>query len=864
MRPPHPLTVHLPVDMTRFQGVKDTFELEDMKAQLALYNRLKTEAVGGTEESRRALLATWYVVIRRCQPYESGDSWFETQATQFSLLLESVRLTPEEVFSYLCWVAVSGGRDHSFELPLVQILHMSKGAMQRTPALPWTEPLSEIATKNRWPMVRELAQQLLDKVFPDDSAFVPVTSLDARIGKLRRSLGADFARNFLAFCEIPEPVWLSHPWFGPWFGFFPLAGRFTDEFTAIAASNHEAWAPLIEHLSSASATRPSASWMKKLDKNAVAVGDDALKTLLLKWIDIVTGYRSRSLGRDKNTGDWKLSDGSWQPTDEAAQFLKGIAWACARYPERPVAIALRKLATFMYTKLHGIGPRDAKVANAAMLGLAGMPGLLGLEQIGILHATVKYHRAWVSIDRYWQEVVAASGETADSLAELAMGDFGLDDAAQSERQFGKWTAVIQPNDEDGFGLVWKNTESGKTVFSIPKDVKGEHPTAAKELKSELDELKKALTASKSRLEAAYLTERVWEPSRWRVYIDHPLLSHLGKRLIWGFCIQDVWLSGMWRNGELRDVHGKMLPIDQATAVRLWHPLHVDRDEAQAWRAAIEETGICQPFKQAHREIYTVTDAERTTHDHSERFAGHFLRQHQLHALRESRGWSGQLLGAWDHGGPTLTRQLPHFGLTAELVVEELADYDELSTAGIWLYVRTGAIQFWRDHKAEPLDQIPAIAFSELMRDIDLFVSRASVTINWERSGVETFDTEVFLRVQHEFDQPLSEIAKTRRGVLERVLPLIDRDGAIKLEGNFVEVSGKLAKYRIHLGSSNVFVVPNNHYLCIVPQKGSDNGVRLPFEGDAVFSLVLSKALLLKDDNKIKDASIRSQIAAAIG
>ena len=37
-------------------------------------------------------------------------------------------------------------------------------------------------------------------------------------------------------------------------------------------------------------------------------------------------------------------------------------------------------------------------------------------------------------------------------------------------------------------------------------------------------------------------------------------------------------------------------------------------------------------------------------------------------------------------------------------------------------------------------------------------------------------------------------------------------------------------------------------------------MRLPFEGDATLSLILSKAFLLAEDDKIKDRSIVSQIA----
>jgi hypothetical protein len=40
---------------------------------------------------------------------------------------------------------------------------------------------------------------------------------------------------------------------------------------------------------------------------------------------------------------------------------------------------------------------------------------------------------------------------------------------------------------------------------------------------------------------------------------------------------------------------------------------------------------------------------------------------------------------------------------------------------------------------------------------------------------------------------------------------------------------------------------------------NDAQVYLPFEGDATLSIILSKALLLSEDSKIKDATINRQI-----
>lgn len=73
--------------------------------------------------------------------------------------------------------------------------------------------------------------------------------------------------------------------------------------------------------------------------------------------------------------------------------------------------------------------------------------------------------------------------------------------------------------------------------------------------------------------------------------------------------------------------------------------------------------------------------------------------------------------------------------------------------------------------------------------------------------------------------------------------------------------GDLRTYKIHLGSGNILMEPNDQYLCIVPGRGSTviEEVFLPFEGDTVFSIILSKAFLLAEDRKITDPSITKQI-----
>ena len=74
--------------------------------------------------------------------------------------------------------------------------------------------------------------------------------------------------------------------------------------------------------------------------------------------------------------------------------------------------------------------------------------------------------------------------------------------------------------------------------------------------------------------------------------------------------------------------------------------------------------------------------------------------------------------------------------------------------------------------------------------------------------------------------------------------------------------GNKRTYKIHLGSGNILMEPNDEYLCIVPDsrlRGAQDDLFLPFEGDSTLSIIISKALLLADDAKIKDPTITRQI-----
>jgi hypothetical protein len=367
----------------------------------------------------------------------------------------------------------------------------------------------------------------------------------------------------------------------------------------------------------------------------------------------------------------------------------------------------------------------------------------------------------------------------------------------------------------------------------------------------------------------------WPWGRFRTdVLGHPALSAIAGSLI--------MVSGddtePFLGGRANEVG-----LAEHASVRLWHPAGRPVDEVIVWRELLERERIVQPFKQAHREVYLLTPAERSAGFTSTRFAGHSLRQHTLRALADARGWSYRLQGPFDSGAnPHPRLALPRLGLLAELVVEPVEDATLQSDHGIFLYVRTGGLTFYRD--SEPprqrpartrarwsmtatrhrvaLAEIPARTLSEVLRDVDLFVSVAGVSadpafpLRASEAWTATWREAAFAQ--------LTPLGLGRRETLARILPALPIAHQLSIDGRFLVVRGRLRTYRIHLGSANVMVEPGSRHLCIVAGggrrlPGEPGYVWLPFEGDDTLSLILSKAMLLARDDAITDASIRAQI-----
>lgn len=649
------------------------------------------------------------------------------------------------------------------------------------------------------------------------------------------------------------------------------------------AEERERWLLTLRECAGASGSAPSAKWQAKAKVAREPLGMKAFAQLATEWIGAFRKTANKPPAYDEHSHQF-LNNGS--VLDERnADLLRGLIWLCADVEDERLAATLGDAAIAGYRKITGHGPRSAKVAGACVYALKHAPRLSGAASLERARLNVKQPQYMKGIERALDEMAAQSGISREGLEELTTPTFDLEDGRLRET-FGAFTAELVVDGVD-VRLRWLDV-NGKPRKSEPAEVKRDFKDEVRALKRLRDDLARMLAAQRDRLERLPLAERSWTLPEWRRrYVDHPLIAGLSRRLVWRFTVDGRVIDGAWLDGALVNAEDKPLALPDTALVSTWHPVFARPEETLAWRTWLLRHQVTQPFKQAHREVYLLTDAERATRVYSNRFAGHILKQHQFNALCAARGWRNSLRLMVDDSYPPATIELPRWNLRAEYWIEGAGDTYEVDTnaTGTYLRVATDQVRFYPidaggniahaggggyhpprwgglRHEPVPLEEIPPLVFSEVMRDVDLFVGVASVGADptWQDGGPDGRYVDYWR--SYSFGE-LSATAETRKQTLEWLLPRLTIVDRCLIDGRFLRVRGDLRSYKIHLGSGNILMEPNDQYLCIVPSRGggdaAQEGLYLPFEGDAVLSIILSKAFLLAEDTKITDQTITRQI-----
>lgn len=288
-------------------------------------------------------------------------------------------------------------------------------------------------------------------------------------------------------------------------------------------------------------------------------------------------------------------------------------------------------------------------------------------------------------------------------------------------------------------------------------------------------------------------------------------------------------SGFIEGNTLTDYAGSKTKLNDDDRVIVAHPFALFSEGHWAdYQRNLFDRRIVQPFKQVFRELYVKT-GEEADMNHSLRYAGNQIQPAKTVACLKSRRWVADV----EDG-------LQKVYYKENIVARIYAMADWFSPADIEAPTLEW-VEFSDRKTGSPItiSKVPDIIFSEVMRDVDLAVSVAHA------GGVDPETSHSTIEM--------------RAALLEFTLPLF-RLSNVSVKGNHAYIAGKLASYTLHLGSGVVHK-QGGTMINILPVHSQHRGkLFLPFsDDDPKTAEILSKALLLAEDHKIKDPMILEQI-----
>lgn len=625
-------------------------------------------------------------------------------------------------------------------------------------------------------------------------------------------------------------------------------------FDAIAQKDEVAssgWKVLLEHCRTLTATTPSASWKRRSRELMKALGEDEAGKTMLEWLALGPAPGQPAEARSP------IEDSSYQ---------KGIVWSVALVDSRESAVAIGDFAVACLRKIKSVGAVSQKVGLACAAALGTMKCDEAVSQLTRLRIKIKYSLATRLIEKSLEQAADRAGLSREELEDICVPTFGLDAGGEVSIAIADAQAIVSICNDERVRISWRDAH-GKLMKSPPSHLRKAFPNEVRNAGALAKEIEQTYSTQRARLESSLAGPRSMPAQHWQKYfLYHPILGLLGKRLIWIFSRDsENESSGIWMDSTVRDAYGKEIDVAASKNVRLWHPLSRHKAEVQAWRERILACGIRQPFRQAFREIYELTDAERQNRMYSNRFAGMLMRQHQFASLCRARGWNYRLMGVGFDGSNAPQKNVPLWNIRVAFYVELPPDRDpslrdsalnEQSGSGINAFVGSDQVCFYRDGREIELEEVPATVYSEVMRDVDLFTSVCAVGEDetWSDQG----DRGVGI-----FPESFAAI-ELRREILVRTLPMTLIADRCTLEPMALIVKGQLGTYRIELAAGTATIERESIQRVLnIPRRLLDavplNVDTFPVELDYRTEIILRKAHILADDWKIDSRELVKQL-----
>lgn len=790
---------------------------------MALHNLLEDGKGISPPQAPRALASLLFAsIVRSIWNHRCGranqNHWGTLKGTQQKLLRRKVELPPTELNHVLHWMAQCGP---THQLPVRALLgNMEKHYSHTKLPAPLQDGLRAL-----------LDSRVLDLTRSEDRKLM-MRAEQLLCAKPLHKSGLE-----------PEDAWAA----------FVL-----EDLEDLPEDVTDSWGAFWNLGSQPDQIHPSQTWFKRARPLLEDIGISPFLTCTPPWLS-----RAADVLKAGHT-DLALSPHN-------TERLKELLWACGEYKDEALAASLYKLALACFRKAQRNGSRQPRLGHACLETLAKMGVPHGLAHLSELKQRVRYGSAQKLIDKQLQEIARNAQIPLEDLEEIAIPTHDLLHAGYRDTLLGHFTARIRISEDLHTEMSWLRPD-GQPQKSVPAQVKRQFPERLAKLQTEHKELQNTLIAQRDRMEHLMVNGKTWAFPVWKErYLDHPLLNQITRSLVWEFSHQGTSRTGTWYKNNLVDLGTRPMHIHPNTTVRVWHPAEAPVAEVSMWKNWLHIHQTRQPFKQIQRKVWTPNDEDLNTLTYTNRYAARFLKQHQLAALCQQRGWKYHLQGVFFDKRDVPSVLFPSQNIKARFHVNPVADKELIADSRICLFVSSGSVSFSQlhNHAQEtpvPIHDLPPRLFSEVMRDIALFVE-----ITDQGEDPTWFDHHLpsvrSLEDRRRAFGTLDDHGIQRRTLLQRIIPNLHIASKCQIKEHFLHIDGQRASYKIHLGSGHVLLNPSGQILPLMPDRDKVlahqmHRPSLSFDQDRILSLILSKALLLANDQNITDPGLLKRLENA--
>lgn len=375
------------------------------------------------------------------------------------------------------------------------------------------------------------------------------------------------------------------------------------------------------------------------------------------------------------------------------------------------------------------GESQHKRATVGLDILAAIGSDIALMQLNGIAQKLKFKALQERAKEKIANIAESRELTVAELEDRLAPDLGLDDNGSLLLDFGPRQFTVS-FDETLKPFV--RDASGSRLKDLPKPNKSDDELQANNAVNRYKLLKKdARTVAAqqvARLESAMCLRRRWSPENFQLFlVEHPLVRHLTRRLIWGVYSAENQLLACFRVAEdnsYSTADNDLFTLPEGDiSIGIPHVLEISPTDAAAFGQLFADYELLPPFRQLDRNSYALTEAERNASELT-RWAGRKCPSGRVMGLAnkgwmrgepQDGGWIGWMikpLGRW-----SLIMEIDE-GFAVGMSPAELSAEQLLSK--LWLWEGKAESYGWGSNSTQEaqFSVLDAITASELINDIE--------------------------------------------------------------------------------------------------------------------------------------------------